>query len=641
MTKIQAPLSKLTISTADQARQSKHSESFIAALADSIHAIGLLQDMVVVKAKKRGHYEVVAGGGRYLALTLLAERGDFDPKQMLDLRLVDADAALTASLTENTVRAAMHPADEFTAFNQLIEQGKSVEDVAAVFGVTPQVVTRRLKLANVAPSLFELYRNDGMTLECLTAFTLTDDHAKQENVWAGLNHWERNRNGIRRALMQDTMTADDKLVCYVGLDAYQAAGGTVYHDLFSEGQDGIYIQQPELVHRLAQEKLQMLATELQQREGWGWASSDTTIDFEELHQYGRIYSQPREHSDDEQAEIETLNAQVNDLTEQLDVMETDSRADDDDTAYNDLYQKREKLYAKLDEIEENARVWPADLLPLTGVIVTLNYAGEVAYYRGLIRSDDRDAVRVIAQEHDSDDTPITNLRLPSQQTAKVRPVHSEKLIRQLSANKTGIVAAMLASASRQALALLAAHLGNQIFCHHSQQTDTIKISLTPNDWKMKDAAPDFEGSKADIELERHKQHWLATLPTNEHGTVEPLLEWALEQDIATLIEFLAFCVANSIDGLQHTDDTSPLDGIAHTVGLDVAQWWAPTADSYLSRVSKDRITAVVTEAVDAETAAPLQKMKKADAAKAAEDILAGTGWLPSLLRTAQPMSAEH
>src|SRR5699024_1274806 len=129
MTKIQAPLSKLTISTADQARQSKHSESFIAALADSIHAIGLLQDMVVVKAKKRGHYEVVAGGGRYLALNLLAERGDFDPKQMLDLRLVDADAALTASLTENTVRAAMNPADEFTAFNQLIEQGKSVEDV--------------------------------------------------------------------------------------------------------------------------------------------------------------------------------------------------------------------------------------------------------------------------------------------------------------------------------------------------------------------------------------------------------------------------------------------------------------------------------------------------------------------------------
>ena len=139
--------------------------------------------------------------------------------------------------------------------------------------------------------------------------------------------------------------------------------------------------------------------------------------------------------------------------------------------------------------------WPShpDLLPLTGVIVTLNYAGEVAYYRGLIRSDDRDAVRAIAQEYDSDNTPMTNLQLPSQQTVKVRPVHSEKLIKQLSANKTGIVAAMLASASRQALALLAAHLGNQIFCHYSQQTDTIKISLTPNGWKMKDAAPDFEG----------------------------------------------------------------------------------------------------------------------------------------------------
>lgn len=640
MTKIQASLSKLTISTADQARQGKHSESFIAALADSIHAIGLLQDMVVVKAKKRDHYEVVAGGGRYLALNLLTKRGDFDPKQMLDLRLVDADAALTASLTENTVRAAMHPADEFTAFHQLIEQGKSVEDVAAVFGVTPQVVTRRLKLANVAPSLFELYRNDGMTLECLMAFTLTDDHAKQENVWAGLSQWEQNRNGIRRALMQDTMTADDKLVRYVGLDAYQAAGGTVHRDLFCEGQDGIYIQQPELVNRMAQEKLHKLATELQQREGWGWTSSDITIDFEELHQYGRIYPQPREHTDNEQADIETLNAQVNDLTEQLDAMEADQTADDN-AAYDELYQQREKLYTKLDEIEESAHVWPTDLLPLTGAIVSLNYAGEVTYYRGLIRSDDRDAVRTIAQEHDSDDTSMINLQLPSQQTAKARPVHSEKLVRQLSANKTGIVAAMLANASQQALALLAAHLGNQIFCHYSQQTETVKISLTSNDWKMKDAAPDFEDSKADKELKRHRQQWLDTLPTNEHGSVEPLLEWALEQDIAILIEFLAFCVANSIDGLQHTDNASPLDGIAHIVGLDAAEWWAPTADSYLSRVSKDRITAVVTEAVDADTAAPLMKMKKLDAANAAQEILADSGWLPDLLKTPQTMSANH
>jgi ParB family chromosome partitioning protein len=53
----------------------------------------------------------------------------------------------------------MHPADEFVALAKLIGQGKSVEDVAAAFGITPLVVKRRMKLATVSPKLMTQFRD--------------------------------------------------------------------------------------------------------------------------------------------------------------------------------------------------------------------------------------------------------------------------------------------------------------------------------------------------------------------------------------------------------------------------------------------------------------------------------------------------
>jgi hypothetical protein len=40
-----------------------------------------------------------------------------------------------------------------------------------------------LKLASVSPALHEVYAEDGMTLDQLMAFTVSDDHARQEQVW--------------------------------------------------------------------------------------------------------------------------------------------------------------------------------------------------------------------------------------------------------------------------------------------------------------------------------------------------------------------------------------------------------------------------------------------------------------------------
>ncbi len=60
-------------------------------------------------------------------------------------------------------------------------------------------------------------------------------------------------------------------------------------------------------------------------------------------------------------------------------------------------------------------------------------------------------------------------------------------------------------------------------------------------------------------------------------------------------------------------------------------YFTPTADSYFSRVSKVHILAAIDEAKGGHGPA-LDKLKKADLASRAEQMLSGTGWLPEPLR---------
>lgn len=109
--------------------------------------------------------------------------------------------ALEISLADYVIRSSMHP-DEFEAFAVLhTEKGMAADDIAARFGVTPAVVRQRLKLAAVSPALMAVYREGGMSLEQVMAFTLTDDDARQQDVWQGLV-WDKGADAIRRALTE-------------------------------------------------------------------------------------------------------------------------------------------------------------------------------------------------------------------------------------------------------------------------------------------------------------------------------------------------------------------------------------------------------------------------------------------------------
>ena len=163
--------------------------------------------------KTKGTYEIIAGQRRYLALKKVGQAQGIDPKEYLINCFViekDSDAA-EISLAENAVRTQMHPADQFDAFRKLADDGRmSVADIAARFGVSEDIVTKRLKLGRVSPKLLDIYRKGEMTLEQIAALTLTDDHKAQEAAWNNAQHsWQREPRELRAALTNGEIAATD------------------------------------------------------------------------------------------------------------------------------------------------------------------------------------------------------------------------------------------------------------------------------------------------------------------------------------------------------------------------------------------------------------------------------------------------
>ena len=180
------------------------------------------------------------------------------------------------SLAENLQRVSLHPIDQFRAFKALCDRGAGEEEIAVRFFVAPAVVKQRLRLASVSEKLLGVYAGDDMTLEQLMAFTVTTDHARQEQAWEALQHsYNKEPYLIRRQLTESAVRASDRGARFVGLDAYEAAGGMVLRDLFEEDGGG-WLQDVVLLDRLATEKLAAEAEKIA-AEGWRWI--EVAVDF--------------------------------------------------------------------------------------------------------------------------------------------------------------------------------------------------------------------------------------------------------------------------------------------------------------------------------------------------------------------------
>ena len=603
-------------------------------LVASIQRVGLLQNLIVIASADGEHYEVVAGGRRLAALKLLAKKHRISKEWKVPCLLVADGTARTASLTENLQREAMHPADQFEAFAALVAEGRPIEDIAADFSVTPLVVQRRLKLANVSPRLMADYRADAVTLDQLMALAITDDHAAQEAAFYDAPTWQRQPSALRDRLTEREIDAyRHPLVRFVGLDTYAAAGGGVRRDLFAEGDAGVYLTDAALLERLAQDRLAGIAATVR-AEGWAWVDATLGVTHADLHAFQRAPRERREPTKREAQRIEKLQAKLHELAEAVDAA---LDADDEEKA-DALQDEREALGDQLQALEDGLQDYSPTVKAAAGAIVTIDRNGEAVIHRGLIREAEAKALRTLErlrQGFSSEDAENDDEGEDDEQPKTA--AMSDRLAQRLSAHRTAALQIEVARHPQVALAALVHGMVQKVLQPDAYGDDLpLGVRLTLQD-RLEGMAPDWPESPAAVALRELQQVAGEALPEDSAELFAVLL--AKPQD--ELVRQLAVCVAATVDVVTPRATTHQRgEELARAVGLDMAAWWKPTAEGYFKHVSKAAILDAVGEYAP-EQVNRLAKLKKADIASEAERLADGTGWMPVIFKAAGPQDAAQ
>jgi ParB family chromosome partitioning protein len=317
-----------------------------------------------------------------------------------------------------------------------------------------------------------------------------------------------------------------------------------------------------------------------------------------------------------------LQIQAKSLMHGIAILEEDEEKADEDE-WRALNQQLDELQEQIRAVEDQCEAYTDSQKKVAGCIVRLDYQGVLDIVEGLIRPEDR----AQAQEQQQDADGVGRVSLPA---VKTRPTHSERLVRQLTANKTAIVQAALANNPNVALAVLVAQLARRHYGAGYYRHGGFGLGISTSSEPLATDAPDFQESRAGQELARIEQHWGDVITPGSDGGE---LAWALSQDTETLLELLAYLVATTVQGIQHQESSkaNALDQLAALLDVHMHEWWSATGETYLSHVSKNRLVEVVSEGASPEQAAPLVRMKKKEAIEAAEQALVGTGWLPSIM----------
>jgi ParB family chromosome partitioning protein len=634
----------------------------VAELAEDISRRTLLQSLSVRPAldadgKETDLFEVPAGGRRYRALELLVKQKRLAKTALVPCIVKPADADVTAeedSYAENTHREPLHPLDQFRAMRVMVEAGQDIETIAARFMTTPAVVRQRLKLASVSPTLHEIYAEDGMTLEQLMAFSVADDHARQEQVWELLAHsYNKSAAYIRQKLTEDTVRVADRRVRFVTIDAYVSAGGGVMRDLF-EPDDGGWLTDPALLDRLVEEKL---ATEGERiaAEGWKWVATAVDLPWNANAGMREIDGTPVAPTADEEAKLAALQAEADDLEEKW------ANADCLPEEVND---RLEAIDEEIGALVDRPHLFdPADMAR-AGAFVSIEVDGSLLIERGYVRPEDEPAAdEADGQAGDETDPATADRRSgsdgsspdPSGGTATggsagddddadedmVKPL-PDKLVSELTVWRTMALQDAIAQSPATAFAAVLHAIVLDTFYLASRES-CLEISLRKVDFSfppagLKDSAP------AGAIAERHAK-WKARLPKSDKDLWDALLTL----DGTEQASLFAHCASQSVNAQYevapkydngrisaHTVERrlSHSHVLARAIGLDmVGAGWRPTVDNYFRSVTKSRILADVADAKGPRFAEMIDHLKKGDMAHEAERLMEDAHWLPEPLRT--------
>lgn len=658
------PLDKLERSEANVRKVKKGLT--LEALADDIDIRGLLENLGARPiyddaGNETDRFHVTYGGRRFEALLLLVQRKRLAKDAPIPCMVRTEGVAEEDSLQENELRLGLHPLDQFRAFERLAQLKFTDEEIAGRHFVPLQVVQQRRRLARVSPKLLAIYEEDGMTLRELEAFTLTEDHVRQEAIWEGIaGRYEGSQatRVIRRALTETSIRAADRRVQFIGLDAYIAAGGYVRRDLFEQDEGG-WLEDVALVDRLVMEKLQAAADTVA-AEGWKWVEVAVDLDYGYESEFRQLEGINAPLTDEQQGRYAELDAEIA-------VLRRDHVA---------IHRAPAEAQARWREIERELGILldqplvydPAEVA-IAGAVISIDHAGNLSIDRGFVREEDEpDAEVELAEEASTD--PVDAAEDPgvqadqravitigggpaepapgqAEEVETVRPL-SDTLVMELTATRTVALQNAVANDPHVAMTVLLHKLCLDAARAFGYATTCLEASI--NETRFVVQNPELKQTTAALAMKDRRDTWKSQLPADE----DLLWDYLAALDNAARAELLAHLVSLGVTAVDERPKydygrTSPeimrrrigsADRVARAVGLDmVAEGWLPTADNYLDRVTKPRILDAVREALGESQAQLIAHLKKGDMAREAERLLAGTGWLPELLRL--ELSAEE
>jgi ParB family chromosome partitioning protein len=629
------PFNKLVLSQSN-VRRLKAGVS-IEELAEDIVRRGLLQGLSVrpivdQAGAETGMFEIPAGGRRYRALELLVKQKRFAKTAPVPCIVRDSGIAEEDSLAENVQRAPLHPLDQFRAFLALREKGQSEEEIAAAFFVSVNVVKQRLKLASVSPMLLDAYAEDAMTLDQLMAFTVSSDHARQEQVFERLKvSCDKQPYTIRRMLTEGAVRATDKRAQFIGVDAYVAAGGAVLRDLF-QGDDGGWLQDVALVDQMVADKLK-LESQTIAAEGWKWI--EVAPDFAYGHAFGlrqlrgetvALTAEEETTRDAFQAEFDRLSDQYQDAGELPD--EVDERLSELETG--------------LEAFETRPVVFGGAEIARAGAFVSIGPDGQLRVERGYVRPEDELPVEPESSPADigetgravaaaSGDGIVTaDPAAEPEEDEGLSPI-SDRLLTELTSHRT--LGLRQALGERPDVAFLAAlHVLTLKTFYHYGSDSCLELDLKSVSFGTQ-AQGLNESALAEAIRARHES-WAKALPKASAELWDALREW----DDDSRAGLFAHIVSLSVNAVYEPWNRRPrafahANQLAQAIDLDMAAaGWKPSVDNFLGRVTKARILQAVAEARGQRAADRIEHLKKGDMAKEAETLLADTAWLPEPLR---------
>ena len=634
------PLNKLVPSPRN-VRRATDAQADLELKAD-IEARGLLQNLVVTSAAKpKGGFAVEAGGRRLRALQTLAEEGKL-PKthEVCCLVLQGGPAeAQEASLAENFQRLTMNPADECLAFLALIEQGSDVEGIARRFGLTVRFVEGRLRLASLAPVVFEALGAGEISLDVAKAYAATPDQERQAYVFEqlGQGYGYAHPDSIRRMMTQATASATDRRARFVGEEAYLAAGGRIECDLFADDAATRWLD-VAILEQLACEKMEALAVEAAAEAGLAWVrpSLERWIGYGQTEGLRRVPLESPPLTDEESASVDALEAEADGHVTTLEGEEAS------DQAREEAETKIRDLNGRIDAIVNKPPVIPDELKPQLGAFLILDEQGrprlDTSFYTEAPAGDE-----TAASEGEGAVSAAADRK--SGRAAGL----SQRLVDELAVQRRDILAVHIAADPGLALDLAIFLMIDRDAL--GEKRGSSLVASPPSDpvlgFKTPEAAATVATAEANEALERG---WSEA--TTRAGRFDAFRMLDEEARAAWLGHAVARTLEASLN-LAGARSCAFHDHLGTLLAIDVARWWRPTGANYFDRVPKSATLAALAEVGGPELAGRYANVKKAELAQSCERIFSGDfigevevkeaalAWVPEAMRFAPtPASVE-